>query len=197
MAKKKAKKKEFKKMRTPTFRVSFPALYEPKDFEDGKKPKYGVVMLFDSDADLAEMRAEARKAAIAMFGPKEDWPENFKWPFRNGDKKKDQEGYAGKTFVRASTDRRPGVLDKDKTPSTAEDNALYAGCYARATVVCAAFDAGGGKGVTFYLNNIIKIKDGKEFSGRASAEEDFADLEIEDEEGEESEDDADDEDSMW
>lgn len=167
-----AKKKEYVKITTPEFRVSYPAVFEAKAFGQ-QKPKFGVTMLFEKDADLKQMRSIAMKAATDMFGAKEDWPENFKWPFRNGDKKKDLDGYAGKIFVKATTTQRPGVVDRFGKEITAESGKFYAGCYAVATVVCSAFDKDGGKGVTFYLNNLKKTKDGDEFSSRTKATDDF------------------------
>lgn len=166
------KKKEYVKIRTPEFRVSFPQVFEAKAFGQ-QKAKFAVTMLFDEDADLSEMRKAATKAAVKMFGPKEDWPETFKWPFRKGDKKKDLDGYAGKIFVKATTTQRPGVVDRFGKKIEPESGKFYAGCYAVATVVCAAFDKDGGKGVTFYLNNIKKTRDGEEFSSRTKAEDDF------------------------
>jgi len=169
MAKEKA---EYTKITTPEFRVSFPQVFEAKAF-GAQKPKFSITMLFDKTADLSEMKKAAMKAAVAKFGPKEDWPETFKWPFRNGDKKKDLEGYAGKIFVKATTTQRPGVVDRFGKVVTPESGKFYAGCFAQATIVCSAFDRDGGKGVTFYLNNIKKTKDGEEFSNRKKAEQDF------------------------
>lgn len=195
------KKKEWKKILTPEFRVSFPQVYKASAFGNNKTPKFKITMLFDDDADLTEMRAEAKKAAVNMYGPKEDWPENFRWPFRKGDKKKDLDGYAGKIFVTASTTQRPGLVDKHGKEITKESGKFYAGCFAVATLVCSAFDKDGGKGVTFYLNNIKKTRDGEEFSSRTKAEDDFEfeegsddDEEDQDAEGEDGDEDSD---SAW
>ncbi len=167
-----AKKKEYVKITTPEFRVSYPAVHEPKAYGT-QKAKYSVTMLFDKDTDLASLKKPAMKAAIAMFGPKDEWPENFKWPFRDGDKKKDRDGYAGKIFVKASTTQPVGVVNRFGKAITKESGEFYAGCYAQATVVCSAFNKDGGAGVTFYLNNIKKTRDGEEFSSRTKAEDDF------------------------
>lgn len=167
-----AKKKEYQKIMTPEFRASFPELFEPKAFGQ-QKPKYGITMLFDKTADLSEMKKAAMKAAVAEFGPKESWPEGFKWPFRNGDKKKDRDGYAGMIFIKASTSDRPAVFDRLGKPITPESKKFYAGCYAQASIVCAAFNKDGGTGVTFYLNGVKKTRDGEPFSARGDVSKDF------------------------
>lgn len=166
-------KKELTKITTPTFRVSFPHVYEATVFGDQKTPKFSITMLFDQTADLKEMKKAAMAAAVEKFGPKDTWPDNFKWPFRNGDKKKDMDGYAGKIFVKATTTQMPGVVDRFGKPITQESKKFYAGCHAVATVVCSAFSKSGGNGVTFYLNNIKKVRDDEEFSSRKKAEDDF------------------------
>lgn len=51
---------------------------------------------------------------------------------------------------------------------------VYSGCYMRATLTAYAYDKGGGKGVSFGLQNLMKVKDGEPLSSRATAENDFA-----------------------
>lgn len=45
-----------------------------------------------------------------------------------------------------------------------------------------AYDVNGNRGVACGLNNIMKYKDDERLGGRASAESDFADLDMEDDE---------------
>lgn len=169
-------KTKIEKITTPMFRVSFPAIFKAVAYED-QPAKFAVTMLFDNKtADLNGMKAAAMKAAVEKFGPKADWPENFKWPFRDGNKKKDVPGYAGTTYVRATSKQKPGVIDQRKEELTEESNQLYAGCYARAVVTCYAFDRNGGRGVAFGLQHIQKWKDGEEFSGRKKAVEEFDEI---------------------
>lgn len=168
-----AKKREYKKLTTPEFRASFPELFEPKTFGQQKVPKYAITMLFEKTADLREMKKAAMEAAVAEFGPKENWPEGFKWPFRDGDKKKDRDGYAGMVFVKASTTDAPPVYDRFGKPITKESKKFYAGCYAQASIVCAAYNKDGGTGVTFYLNGVKKTRDGEPFSARGDVSKDF------------------------
>lgn len=176
---------ERKKVTTPIFRVSFPNVFTPSAFEPGQAPKYGVSMLFTpaqfSDADKKAWQAMKDLAnEVSMDGFKKklnDLPPNFKKPFRLGEEKEGLDGYGkGVIFVNATSKMKPGLIDRDKTVIT-DQEAFYAGCYARATVVAFHFD-NKGKGVAFGLNNLQKVKDGESFSGRVDAAEDFeADLE--------------------
>lgn len=161
---------ELKKCITPRFRVSFPNVFEPKSFQD-QPAKYSLVMLFDKKTDLKELKRAANNAAKEKWGDK--IPKNIRMPFRDGDEKSDLQGYENTIFVTASSKQRPGIIDQQKNQITKEDEAFYAGCYARATLIAFAYDTAGNKGVSFSLQNIQKLADGDSFSGRRAAEDEF------------------------
>lgn len=185
---------EDKKCLTPKFRVSFPNVFEPKSFQNGPL-KYSITMLFDKDTDLKELKRAAHNAKIEAWGSNKDkWPKGLRSPFRDGDEKENLDGYSGCIFVSASSKQRPGVVDKNKEPITAEDESFYAGCYARATLIAFAYDTAGNKGVSFALQNLQKIADGEQFSGKRSAADDFDVVEDESDKSENYEEDSDDED---
>ena len=161
------------KVITPEFRVSFPALFTPVAFNETQKPKYKVNMLFPKGTDLAPMIALAKAAADAKWPDPATRPKNLKNPFRDGDiEKPDTEGYAGHTFVAATSGMKPGVVDESLQPII-DENDMYAGCYAIASVTVYAYDKAGNRGVAFGLQNIKKMRDGDEFSGRAKPEDEF------------------------
>jgi hypothetical protein len=160
---------------TPTGRVSYPHLFEAKLFK-GKR-NFSIVLIFDKDdPGLAAMKKIANEVAKAKWGDK--LPRGFMSPFKDGDEKEKPE-YAGKVFInfKAQESRRPGVVDQGKQPITAESGAFYAGCYARVSYNCYAYDVDGSVGVNFGLNNVQKVKDGDRFDGGTSAEDDFEALE--------------------
>ncbi len=163
------KNAERKKVVTPIFRVSFPAVFKPEGM-DGSEPKYGVTMLFDSEADLTELKQIARAAVKEKWGDKP--PANMRTPFRDGAEKPDLDGYAGCVFVAARSKRRPGVVDENVQPII-DESQFYAGCYARASVTAYTYDKSGNKGVSFSLVNVQKIKDGEPFSSTSNPEDDF------------------------
>lgn len=162
---------EKKKCITPEFRVSFPAVFKPKAFEN-QEAKYSLVMLFDSDTDLKPLKRAAMNAIVEKWGAdKAKWPKNLRMPFRDGDEK-EFEGYKGKTFVSASSKTRPGLVDAKVQPIITEEQ-FYAGCWARAEVIAFAYDTMGNKGVSFSLQNIQKLRDDTAFSGKRKAEDVF------------------------
>lgn len=167
---------EKKKVMTPEFRLSFPALHKPKSFEN-QEPKFSIVMLFDKKkADLSKLKAAVAFAAQEKWGPKEKWPKQLRMPFRDGDEKEDMEGYKGHTYVSASSKQKPGLVDyPNRNPIDESDNKAYAGCYARATLIAFAYDKAGNRGVSFSLQNVQILRDGKPFSGRKAAEDEFND----------------------
>ena len=168
------------KIRSPKFRVSFPAVFMPTSFE-GSAEKYSVTMLFDKSTDLAQMKQLAQAAMDKKWPNKADQPVNMRHPpFRDGDKEKPEtQGYANCIFVKASSKQKPGVVDGGKNPLF-DETEFYAGCYARATLTAYAYHHKvGGKGVAFGLQNLQKLGDGDRFDGRSKAEDDFDAVETE------------------
>lgn len=177
-------------LRTPKFRVSFPCVFEPKAQAEGQTPKYSLVMIFDKEAQqTAEYKAlVAEISAVA----KEKWPKgvpkNFKNPIKKAEEMvsaKDGSRYSGfedddTIGIRCQSAYPPGIVGRDKKPIGKDDKpGFYSGCFAMATVSPSAFDQSTNKGVTLYLNNIIKISEGDSLSGRREAAAEFADIEVE------------------
>lgn len=173
---------QLKKCVTPEFRVSFPAVFKPKAFQN-QEPKYSCVMIFDKKTDLTKLREAVKNAIVEQFG--EDmsrWPQRtvngkkelaLKLPFRDGADREDTEGYGpDKIFVTATSKNPPGLVNNrlEKILSEAD---FYAGCWARAEIIAFYYDTNGNKGVSFSLQNLQKIRDDKPFSGRKNAEDVF------------------------
>ena len=121
----------------------------------------------------------AKKAAtVSKWGGKE--PKKLDMPLRDGDTdKEDDDVYAGQFYVNAKSTTRPGVCDKNKVAIMDEDE-IYSGVWAIVSVTFFGYDVSGNRGVACGLNNIMKFKDGDRLGGRASAETDFADIDMED-----------------
>lgn len=173
---------ELKKCTTPKFRVSFPHVFEKHTGFKGQEPKYSISMLFDKATDLKELKRAANNAAIEAWGKDtSQWPEEYKKPFRDGDKDPKKRGkpeYKNVIFVGASSNQKPQVIGPLKVEGqfphlTKDDGEFYPGCYARATLIAFAYDTGGNVGISFALQNIQKLEDGENLSGRKSADEEF------------------------
>jgi hypothetical protein len=165
------------KLVTPPFRVCFPNVFEKRSFNEGE-PKFSVMAVFDpSSFGKAETAAFKRLQAAANEAAKDKLRKPLsdgavRSPFRDGAEKEHLEGIeAGFIFITLSTKLRPGVIDRDMQPIIDEE-VFYPGCYARATVNAYAYD-NVSKGVAFGLQNIQKIGDGENLTGRTKAEDDF------------------------
>lgn len=163
---------DVKKVVTPEFRVSFPAIFKPVSFEGGDA-KYKVNMMFPKKTNLDAMKALAKAAIEDKWPDKATRPKGLRNPFRDGDTEKpDWPEYADTIFASATSKMKPGLVDDQMEPII-EESEFYAGCYARASVTAYAYDTAGNKGVAFGLQHIQKLRDGEPFSGRGNPEDDF------------------------
>lgn len=177
------------KIVTPVFRVSYPHIWKPQKSEDGESDVYSVVMIFDGDADLTPMKKLAKAICTQKFGA-EFRPKKkvFKTDFPDIDVKKNPE-YEGKTVVSARSYNRkvqvvrrnpsipkgqPGWLEPIK-----DESQFYAGCFAMASITCYDYsNQKGGKGVSFGLSNIIKVRDGDPLVNMSNPEDDFEEIDV-------------------
>lgn len=124
------------------------------------------------------IEAAKKTAVTSKWGGKE--PKKLDMPLRDGDTdKEDDDVYSGHLYVNAKSTARPGVCDKNRSPIMDEDE-IYSGVWAIVSVTFFGYDVSGNRGVACGLNNIMKFKDGERLGGRASAESDFADIDMED-----------------
>lgn len=123
----------------------------------------------------------AKKAGIvSKWGGKE--PKKLDLPLRDGDTdKEDDDVYADHFFINAKATTRPGVVDKQRSPIMDEDE-VYSGMWAVVSVTFFPYDVSGNRGVAVGLNNVMKFKDDERLGGRSSAESDFADIDMENDE---------------
>ncbi len=182
---------------TPVFRMSYPALLEPKQI-DPQKPDltYGVEMLFRV-AETPESKKNGEEVVsiqplkdAAMAAVNEKWGSDpTKWPldlkeklaklFKRGDSPsaKDKAGYGpGVIYVRANRKAefdKPVVVDQLVAPVT-DKNLVYGGAYARAKIHAYAWShKTGGNGVSFTLDMLQLVRDGEPFGNRRNAADTF------------------------
>lgn len=164
---------------TPMFRVSYPNIFKPKKNELSGKEEYSLVAVFAPGTDLTVLKKLAQAALVDKWGPdKAKWPTTLKSPFRKCEERKLRdgtmpEGYPeGGIFVSMKSAQRPGLVDSE-VRDIIEPREFYAGCYARATVTAFAYDFSGNRGVSLWMQNVQKMKDGEPIAGRAKAQDDF------------------------
>lgn len=196
--------KDLSRIITPKFRVSYPHVFKPQAAKPGDDLKYSITMLFPKDKDLMGQTVDGKprsikevlkNAKVATFGSKENWPEDLISPVTDGDNPKfaDKEGYKGHWIIKASSneDQKPGLVDNENIPIT-EVSDFYPGCYARAYIFAYTWEYMGKQGVSFILDHVQKLADGKSFGGKKPVEQVFSP--ISSEEDDHDTDDGDDDD---
>ena len=81
--------------------------------------------------------------------------------------------------IKATTKKRPTLVNRDKTPIVEEDGILYGGCYVNVSIDIWIMDNQYGKKVLASLNAIQFVKDGEAFGSKSEGADDFEDLDDE------------------
>lgn len=145
-----------------------------------------AVLIPKKDKALVKQIEEAIEEA-KEYGKTAKWggkvPHKLKIAFHDGDDS-DLEKYPENEdhfILNARSKKKVGLVDINRQPII-EEGEVYSGCWAYVSVTSFAYD-NESKGVSFFLNNIMKARDGEAFGGGGSSpDEDFADVEG-DEEG--------------
>jgi len=150
-------------------RLSFPSLFRKAVF-NGDETKFEGTFLLDktTHAEAIKELDTAIKNLIKndLKGAKVG---DDKICLKDGDSI-DYDGYAGCMSIKASNDKRPLVIDRDKTPLSEDDNRIYAGCYVNAIVELWAQNNNYGKRINANLLGVQFFKDGEPFAdGKKSA----------------------------
>lgn len=129
-------------------------------------------------AQIEEAIEEAKEyGKTAKWGGK--IPRNLKIAFQDGDdtdldKYPENEGHF---LLNARSKKKVGLVDIDRQPIL-DPEEIYSGCWAYVSVTSFAYD-NESKGVSFFLNNIMKARDDERFGGGSSSpDEDFAEIEV-------------------
>jgi hypothetical protein len=184
-------------------RLSFPQLFTPVAFEEGKPPRYQAAFLLDpSDKfhvkQIKEIKTEAKRIMEESWGevpPKDEYRSCFGLADKHP-KKRQYDGYKGMFYIDTANTIAPTLIDRRKQEVIEQDGVLYAGCYVNTNVTLWAYDhPKGGKGIGANLRIVQFYRDGEAFGqGKASVDE-MDEVDIEDDE-DETVDDWDDEDDL-
>ena len=162
------------KLKIENVRLSFPSLFRRAVF-NGEEGKFGATFLL-SKTDHAEVIKKIRSgiAEVVKDRLKGSKLGPDKVCLRNGDDSQ-YDGYAGCESLKASNSTRPIVLNRDRSPLTADDGVVYAGCYVNAIIELWGQDNQFGKRVNANLLGVQFVRDGEPFGdgGRAASQDDF------------------------
>ena len=144
-------------------RLSFPSLFHKAVF-DGKETKFEATFLIDK----ATQADKIKEIKAAIDNAIKDALKGGKLPpdkvcMKDGDNI-DYAGYAGMQSLKASSSKRPIIIDRDKSPLTEDDNKFYAGCYVNASLELWVQNNQFGKRVNCNLLGIQFFKDGEPFA---------------------------------
>lgn len=173
---------------SPYGRISFPALFSPRQSDNGGKARYEVTMLFfpgemdEGQKALLNKMADAAKAAAANEFKCALGGNGTRNPFGKTDEKP-QWYPSGGIYVKFVSYMKPGLVGPDRRPlDPADPNSLYPGCWCRVSWTIRTYNASGNKGVGFWLQNLQKVRDDERLggSGYATPDDDFTELAVPD-----------------
>lgn len=173
------------KVVTGLVRFSYASLTQPRADKDGLNPKYSTAILIPKKDKQTLARIQKAIDAAIQIGKEKKWggkippAAKLSLPLHDGDDEKpDDENYAGQMYLNCSSKQKPGIVGPDRQPILSEEE-IYSGMYGHVSLNFFPYDSNGNKGVGVGLNNVMKVKDGEKFGGGSSAEEDFAEIQVE------------------
>lgn len=171
------------KIKLENVRLAFPQLFEAKTVNGEGEPAFSASFILPpSHPAIAQLKQAFDKIGAEKWGAK--WPSVKKeieakdrTALHDGDTKADYSGFPGNFFVTSRNKTRPLVIDRDKSPLTAQDGRPYAGCFVNASVELWCQDNNYGKRINASLRGVQFTKDGEAFAGGGAASDDeFDDL---------------------
>lgn len=151
------------------------ALFEPKVAPQGGNAKYNVGIILTPDhPGVTAMKAAMTEVAKSKWGSKaaevyNQLSASDRLALHDGDSKPNVQGYPGNHYINASSDSRPLVLDRNRSPLSAADGKPYSGCFANVVVQVWAQDNKFGKRINAQLLGVQFARDGERFAGGAVA----------------------------
>jgi hypothetical protein len=161
------------KIKMQNVRLSFPNLFHTASFGGEDTGKYDATFMLDKKEHaetIKLIRQEIKALANEKF--KDKLPPDDKLCLKDGDET-DRQEYQGCFTLKASSKRRPLVLNRDKSPVTEEDNIIYAGCYVNAIVSLWAQNNAFGKRINASLDGVQFAGHGEPFGAPAIDADEF------------------------
>ncbi len=122
-------------------RASYPSVFKKKAFggDDGDgegKPKFQLTALVEPGSKADKQINKAIDEIIdEMWGDRPKKLKDDRVCYRDGNEKDPvPEGYEDMMYLTMSNERRPQVVDRDKSPLTEEDGKIYGGCITNVVV---------------------------------------------------------------
>lgn len=163
------------KIKIASARLSFPSLFQMAEFGGESTGKYEATFVLDKEEN-AKTIEQIKKAIAAMMSEKfKSKIPSDKICLKDGDDLGRPE-FEGKMTIKASTKKRPLVINRDKSPITEEDNIVYAGCFVNGIITLWAQDNQYGKRINAQLDGVQFARDGEPFGSGGIAVDEFDDF---------------------
>jgi len=172
----------------PEGRLTFPSLFKVNDRGFNKaNPKFEATIVFDDPkVDLSDFNETILHVCNDHFKKSfktiaEMVKAGYKYPLKKGtglNKDGEEKAYLaiqkGKWVIKTTAKFKPVVIGVNK--QALDENEIYSGCYVSIAGKCFPYDTAGNRGVTFFMQNVLKTKDGERLAtGIGNYEDDFAD----------------------
>lgn len=167
-------------------RLSYAHLCEPYS-SNGGEAKYSVTLLIPKTDAATEADIRAAIQAAYEMGVKSKWKGSrpqLRYPvIYDGDGTRSSgepfgDECRGCWVVNASSKLKPMVVSQFKRQEQLPSCEIYSGMYGRVSINFYPYDSAGNRGVGCGLGNVMKTRDGEALGGHASAESDFAGIEM-------------------
>lgn len=149
------------KVKIGNARLSFPSLFQQASFGGESTGKYEATFILDK-VEHKDLIAQIKKQIETLAAEAKIKVSADKLCLKDGDEIGRPE-MEGKYTIKASTKKRPLVIDRNKSPITEDDNVIYAGCYVNAIVSLWAQNNQYGKRINAQLDGVQFVRDGEPF----------------------------------
>ena len=138
------------KIKLTNVRLSFPSIFKRSSF-NGEEGKFEATFLLNKETQADQISKLQAAIDEAIKEAKIKVPKD-KLCLKDGDDF-EYDGYEGHMAFKASSNKRPTIIDRDKTPLVEDDCKPYAGCYCNAVVDIYGRRANGNLfGIQFYAD---------------------------------------------
>jgi hypothetical protein len=158
-------------------RLSYPHLFTKWGKNASDKKKYSASFIIDKKTHAADIKALGAHINSVMQEAFKGRIPNDKLCLRDGDTLGKDET-VGKWVLKASEDKAPDVINRDKSRINEDDDVVYAGCYVNVLFRPWPQNNDFGKRVNSNLLAVQFVNDGERFSGieRPDTDEAFDDV---------------------
>lgn len=171
------------KIKIANARLSFPSLFHTADFGGQDTGKYESTFLLNKK-DHAELIERIKTGMKKLMDEAKVKVPSDKLCLKDGDET-DREEMQGHYSIKASTKRRPLVINRDKSPITEDDNIIYPGCYVNGIITLWVQDNNYGRRINAQLDGVQFVRDGEAFGAEGigvDAFDDFGTVDADDDE---------------